>query len=151
MAQVKPIPDGYHTITPSITVDGAEELIAFLQKVFDAKVESSLKRPDGKVMHAEVKIGNSKVMLGDTCQSMMNPMPSNLYVYVQDVDATYRKALDAGATSMMEPTDMFWGDRMCSVTDRFGNHWSIATHVEDVPLNEIERRAQEFARQFSNG
>ncbi len=145
---VKPKPDGTHTITPYLSLENADAFLAFVQKAFGAAEPRALRRPDGKVMHAEVKIGDSTIMVGECCQEM-GAMPSGLYLYVEDTDATYKQALEAGATTVMEPTDMFWGDRMASVKDPCGNMWSIATHVEDVAPDEINRRAQAFMAQFA--
>ena len=147
-AKVKPIPDGYHTVTPMIVVEGADKVIRFLEKVFDAKELGRVSRPDGKIGHAEVKVGDSKVMISEAGGSKdCVATPANLYVYVKDVDAAYKRALKAGASKMMEPADMFWGDRWGAVRDAAGNSWSIATHVEDVTPAEIEKRA---AAAFAN-
>ncbi len=141
-AKVKAIPDGYGTVTPMIVVEGADKVVGFLKKVFDAEELHRLKRPDGKIGHAEVRIGDSKVMIGEAGGSKdCVATPANLYVYVKDVDATYKRALKAGATKAMEPADMFWGDRYGAVRDHGGNTWGIATHVEDVSPAEIEKRA----------
>ncbi|MEW6691795.1 MAG: VOC family protein [Pseudomonadota bacterium] len=143
---VKPVPDGYHTVTPSLSVRGAAGLIEFMQQAFDAEVQDCLMRPDGAVGHATLKIGDSIVMLGEV-MGEWPPMPASLYLYVDDVDATYRRALKAGAASVMEPADMFWGDRHSGVRDAWGNVWLLATHVEDVPGPEINRRAEAFFAQ----
>jgi PhnB protein len=148
MAQVNMIPDGYHTITPYITVPDAPGLIAFLGDLFGARQTERHDLPDGKVMHAEVRVGDSVLMISDACEQM-GPSPANLYVYVQDVDALHRKAMDAGCSSVMAPADMFWGDRFASVKDRWGNTWNIATHIEDVPSHEITARAQAFSEQIA--
>ena len=147
-AKVKAIPDGYHTVTPMIVVEGADKVIKFLNKAFDAKELGRASRPDGKIGHAEVRIGDSKVMISEAGGSKdCVATPANLYVYVKDVDATFRRALKAGATKVMEPADMFWGDRWGAVKDQGGNSWSIATHVEDVSPAEINKRA---AAAFAN-
>jgi PhnB protein len=135
----KPIPDGFHTVTPALVVDGAAKLIDFLKAVFGAEELRRMRGPGNTVMHAEVRIGDSIVMLGDAAHEPR--MPGRLYVYLRDVDAAYRRALEAGATSLTEPTDMFYGDRAARVRDPFGNVWGIATHVEDVPAEELARRA----------
>ena len=137
---VKPIPDGYHTVTPYLTVTGVANLLEFLKQAFDATVVECMKRPDGTVMHAEARIGDSIVMMGEA-QGDWKPKPSNLYVYVKDVDAVYRQALRAGATSLREPANQFYGDRSGGVQDASGNQWWIATHVEDVAKDEMARRA----------
>ena len=137
---VKPIPDGYHTITPYLIVQGVRELLDFLQAVFDAEVGDCLEGEDDKVNHAEVQIGDSKMMLGEA-RPDWPAQPGSLYLYLPDVDSTYQKALDAGATSVMEPADQFYGDRNAGVKDAQGNVWWLATHIEDVPPEELQRRA----------
>jgi len=143
---VKAIPNGYHTVTPYLIVEGAQKLIDFLKQGFGAKESFSMPGPDGKIGHAEVKIGNSMVMLADA-NPRWKPTKTMLYLYVEDVDAVYKKAVAAGGKSVMEPTNQFYGDRSAGVEDAFGNHWGIATHVEDVPMDELERRAQAFQKQ----
>ena len=142
---VKPIPDGYHTATPYLVVEGASMLIDFLKQAFKATEIYRLTRPDGKVGHAEVRIGDSVVMLGDM-GGKWKSMPSSIYLYVPDTDEAYKQALGAGAISLMEPADQFYGDRSAGVRDPFGNHWFLATHVEDVPAEELVRREQEFLK-----
>jgi len=140
---VKPIPDGYHSITPFLIVPGAAKLLDFLQQAFEAQELHRMPRPDGTIMHAEVRIGDSLVMMGEPmgdCQ----PMFGSLYLYVHDVDAVYKRALQAGATSTSEPADQFYGDRSAGIKDPVGNQWWIATHKEDVPPGEIARRAKAF-------
>ena len=137
---VKTIPEGYHTVTPFLTVKGAAALIEFMEKVFDARVKERILTPDGAIAHAEVKIGDSVIMLGEPMGDNCKEMPGALYLYLDDADATYKRAMGAGATSMMEPTDQFWGDRQGTVRDRFGNIWHMATRVEDVPAEELQRR-----------
>lgn len=141
---VNPIPEGYHTVTPYVMVQGAAKLIDFLKIAFDATEVERMASPDGTIMHAEVQIGDSKVMITDATMDW-KPMPASFYVYVADTDAMYRRALQAGATSTMEPEDKFYGDRNAGVRDSFGNMWWIATHKEDVSLEEIERRARSMA------
>ncbi len=138
----KPIPEGYHTVTPYLVVQRAAQLIDFLKEAFDAEETERLTRPDGTVSHAEVRIGNSIVMMGEPMEPT-DAQPGHLYVYVADTDATYRRAIKAGADSLLEPTDQFYGDRNAGVKDAFGNVWWIATHVEDVPPDELKRRAEE--------
>jgi len=140
---VKPIPDGYHSVQPYLMVKGAKGLLEFVKNVFDATEIENVSGPAGTVMHAEVKIGDSIVMMADA-QGPWQPTTAALYVYVKDVDATYKKALAAGATSSMEPADQFYGDRQGGVKDALGNFWWIATRIEDVPRDEIARRAQEY-------
>jgi len=138
---VKPIPDGYHTLTPFIVVEGAAGLIDFLKQAFGAQELHRMAGPDGKVMHAEVKIGDSIVMMGEP-HGKSELQSANIYMYVNDTDATYKSAMEAGATSIMEPVDQFYGDRSAGVKDSYGNHWWIATHQEDVSSEEIQKRAQ---------
>ena len=140
MSKVKPIPKGYHTVTPYLLVKGAAKQIVFLKKAFGAKVNEQMDGPGGKVMHASLRVGDSMVMLGET-PSKWKPMPAMIYLYVEDVDATYRRALRAGAKSIMKPHNQFWGDRYGSVKDAHGNQWWIATHIENVSPAEIKRRA----------
>ena len=139
---VKPIPEGYHTVTPLLSVKGAARLIDFMKKAFGATEVYRFPAPDGSVMHAELKIGDSVVMLGEAMEDC-SPMPVTFYVYVQDADATYREALDAGGESLEGPTDRFWGDRVASIKDFAGNKWMIATHVEEVDADELARRARQ--------
>jgi uncharacterized glyoxalase superfamily protein PhnB len=138
---VKPIPEGYHSVTPYLVVPGAAKLLDFLKQAFDAQeLYRPMQRPDGTIMHAEVRIGDSVVMMGEP-MDQSTPMPAQLYLYVHDADAVYRRALQAGATSLMEPADQFYGDRNAGVQDPVGNRWWIATHKEDVSPEEIVRRA----------
>jgi uncharacterized glyoxalase superfamily protein PhnB len=139
---VKPIPDGYHTVTPYIVCDGADKVIEFVESAFGASVKECMRRPDGRVAHAEVRIGDSMVMLGDAPPGRP-PSPGMLYVYVPDTDTTYAKAIAAGGKSIMAPATQFYGDRNAGVTDPCGNQWWIGTHVEDVPPAEMERRSKE--------
>ncbi len=139
---VKPIPEGYHTVTPLVSVKGAARLIDFMKKAFGATEVYRFPAPDGSVMHAELKIGNSVMMLGEPMEGS-SPMPGTFYVYVEDADATYRAALDAGGESLEGPSDRFWGDRVASIKDFAGNNWMIATHVEEVDSDELTRRARQ--------
>lgn len=142
---VKPIPEGYHSVTPFLVVPDVPRLIDFLKQAFDATEMFRIPQPDGSVMHAEVRIGDSIVMMGEA-MGEFQPMPASMYLYVNDADATYQRALQAGASSAMEPTDQFWGDRQAGVVDPAGNRWWIATHQEDVPPEELGRRAEAFMR-----
>jgi PhnB protein len=137
---VKPIPDGYHTVTPYLTIRDVPRLIEFVQQAFGATEILRMPGPDGAVVHAEVAIGDSRVMMGEANASSP-PMPGNIHLYVVDADALYHLALQAGATSLREPTDMFYGDRMAGVRDPVGNYWWIATHKEDLPPAELARRS----------
>lgn len=147
---VKPIPDGFHTVTPYLIVSGVAKLIDFMKQSFEAKEIERMARADGTVMHAEVRIGDSVIMMGEP-MGEYQPMPSSLYLYVNDTDATYKRALEAGGTSVKEPANQFYGDRSASVKDPTGNLWGIATHIEDVSPEEMARRAEAFAKQKSQG
>lgn len=138
---VKAIPDGYHSVTPYLVVPGAGKLIDFLKQAFAAQEIERMARPDGAIGHAEVKIGDSIIMMSDA-GGEWQPMRGAMYLYVSDVDATYKNALQAGATSTMEPTDQFYGDRSAGVKDPTGNQWWIATHKEDLSREELMKRAQ---------
>lgn len=147
---VKPVPEGFHTVTPYLALSGVARLIDFLKEAFDATEMHRTTRPDGTVMHAQVKIGDSPIMMGE----VMGEFPAKtaaLYLYVPDADALYKRALAAGAVSIMEPMDMFYGDRNGGVRDFAGNEWWIATHIEDVPPGELERRAEEAMKQRRRG
>jgi PhnB protein len=135
---VKPIPEGYHTVTPFVSVKGAAKLIDFLKQAFGAQEIMRMPGPNGQVIHAELTIGNSRLMVDDPRQG--EPTRSSFYLYVDDADATYQRALKAGAASVREPTDEFYGDRAAIVRDAFGNTWSVATHKEDVSPQEMSRR-----------
>ncbi len=147
---VKPIPDGYHSLTPYLVVQGVAKLIDFLKQAFEAKEVHRMSRPDGTIMHAEVRIGDSVVMMGEA-MGEFKPMPAMIYLYVNDADAVYQRALQAGATSMMEPADQFYGDRNGGVKDPCGNQWWIATHKEDVPPEELAKRAEAAMKKQHRG
>jgi PhnB protein len=145
----QPIPEGYHTATPYLAVDDAAEAIEYYTKAFGAKERVRMETPDGKIGHAEIDIGDSLVMLSDPFPHASTRPPKELggtsvsvFLYVEDVDAFVKRAVEAGATVTMEVADQFWGDRFGSVTDPFGHLWSIATHVEDVPPEEMAERAK---------
>ncbi len=137
---IKPIPEGYHSVTPYLVVQGVARLIDFLTQAFDAEEVHRTADATGTVRHAEIKIGDSHVMLGESSGAWA-AMPCAMYLYVRNVDATYKQAIKAGATSLGEPADQFYGDRSAGVKDFAGNIWWIATHVEDVSNEEIGRRA----------
>jgi PhnB protein len=152
---VKPIPDGYHAVTPSITVKSAAKAIEFYKKAFGATEVVRMGEGD-RVMHAEIKIGDSHIMLGDEAPGRPTSAPTtiggttgSIMLYVPDVDRTYKAALDAGAKSEMAPDNMFWGDRFASVVDPFGHSWSIATHVEDVAPDEMKQRSDAWMAQMA--
>lgn len=130
---VKPIPDGFHTVTPYLIVDDVPRLIEFLKQALDAQEIHRSTRPDGTVNHATVKIGDSMVMMGQA-QADYPPMPCMLYLYVPDADASYQQALRAGATSVREVRDEAYGDRSGGVRDFAGNQWWVGTHIKDVPM-----------------
>jgi PhnB protein len=136
---VKPIPEGYTTFTPYFVVEGASDFIEFLKKAFAGQEVFRFPAPGGKLGHAEVRLGSSMVMLADSTPEHA-PTQMNSYLYVPDVDATYKKAVAAGARSQREPANQFYGDRVATVMDRWGNTWSLGTHVEDVSSEEMERR-----------
>jgi PhnB protein len=137
----RPVPDGYHSVTPYLMVIGADRLIEFTKSAFGAEEIMRHPTPEGKVMHAEVKIGDSRIMLAEAC-GKWSPMPAMIHHYVHDADATYLAALEAGATSLQEPTDQFYGDRSAGVKDACGNHWWIATHKEDLSPEEMQKRME---------
>ena len=142
---VKPVPEGYHTATPYLIVPGVAKVIDFLKRTFEAEeIHERTSRADGTIMHAEVRIGDSPIMLGEP-MGQFQPMPASIYLYVADTDACYQRALKAGAASLMEPADQFYGDRNAGVRDPVGNVWWIGTHIEDVAPEEIARRASERA------
>jgi PhnB protein len=146
-SKVKPVPEGFHTVTPYLVVDGADKVISFMKEAFGAQpVFEPMMRPDGKVMHAEYKIGNSIVMISDSSERAQ-ATSTMLYLYVPNVDAVYQKALKAGATSLMEPADQFYGDRSGGVKDPAGNSWHIGTHIEDVSPADLKKRAAEVMKQ----
>lgn len=138
---VKAVPDGFHTVTPYLTIQGVPKLLDFLKRGLGAEVIQEMKAPDGSVMHAQARIGDSIIMMGEA-GGQWPPMPSNLYLYVPDVDALYRRALAAGGTSIRELTDEFYGDRVGGVKDPVGNNWWIATRKEDLSPEDMARRAE---------
>jgi len=147
MANVKPIPEGYHTITPSLICRGAADAIEFYKKAFGAVERGRMSNPDGKVGHAELQIGNSIFFISDEMPQMGAVAPTAmggfyLFLYVEDVDTVFNRAVAAGAQSTMPVQDMFWGDRYGKLTDPFGYQWGVGTHIEDVTPGEIERRAK---------
>ena len=147
---VRPIPEGYHSITPQITCRDAARAIDFYKEVFGATEVARSASPDGKIMHAELKIGDSRIMLNDEFPGMCSaPAPtathsSYLFLYLEDVDSVYNRAVSAGSRVDMPLDNMFWGDRYGKITDPFGHQWGVATHVEDVSFEEMERRSKEM-------
>jgi PhnB protein len=150
MATVKPIPDGYPQVTPYLCINGASDAIEYYSKVFDAKERMRMPAPDGKIGHAELQIGESVIMLADEFPEMgaLSPTtiggtPVTISVYVQDVDDVFKRAVDGGAKSLRAVENQFYGDRSGQFEDPFGHHWSVASHVEDVPPDEMAKRAAE--------
>tara|TARA_R110002095_G_scaffold201208_2_gene181930 strand:- start:7160 stop:7639 length:480 start_codon:yes stop_codon:yes gene_type:complete len=146
---VKAIPDGMHSVTPHLVCAGAAEAITFYEKAFGAVEQMRLPGPDGKLVHACVQIGDSRIMLvdeNDSCGTLgpksLKGSPVFLHLQVEDVDATFKQAVAAGAKIMMPVTDMFWGDRYGQVEDPFGHCWSVATHIRDLGLDEIKAGMQ---------
>src|SRR5947209_5365239 len=142
------MPSGHHTVTPYLVVKGAERLMTFITDVLDGTEMVRMQGPDGRLAHAEMRVGDSIVMLADTPASG-EETSSMLHLYVPDSDATYQRAMQAGATSLREPQDEFYGDRMSGVQDSTGIKWYFATHVEDVSEEEMGRRAEQAAREES--
>lgn len=142
---VRFMPEGYRTVSPYLVVRDVSGLIDFLKQVFEAEEMRRTSLPDGRIMHAEVRIGDSVVMMGEGGENQPT-MQSMLHVYLKDTDSVYKRALAAGATSLREPVDEFYGDRTAGVQDAFGNQWWLATHIEDVSDEEMQRRAKAQAR-----
>jgi PhnB protein len=147
MAQ--PIPEGYHSVSAYLAVDDAARAIEYYTQAFGAEERGRMDAPGGKIGHAELQIGDSRIMLSDPFPQASTRPPKELggtsagvFMYVEDVDAVVKQAVDAGATITMEVADQFWGDRFGTITDPFGHVWSIATHVEDVPPEEMAERAK---------
>jgi PhnB protein len=138
------MPEGYHTVTPYLVVMNVPGLIEFLKHSFDAVDREYLTKPDGGVMHAEVLIGDSIIMMGEP-DDESNVRPALLYLYAENIDEVYGKAISAGATSLREPEDQFYGDRTAAVNDAFGNQWWLATHGEDTPPDEMQKRAEQLS------
>lgn len=136
---VKPIPDNYPRVSPYLIVKDVGETMEFAEYVFGAKVKEKMKTPDDSVNHGEVSIGDSVIMMGKATPEYP-PLNAMLYIYVEDTDATYKRAIEKGAISVMEPADQFYGDRNAGVKDKNGISWWIATHVEDVSEEEMQRR-----------
>jgi PhnB protein len=150
----QPIPEGYHSVTPYLVVDDAARAIEFYKKAFSAEEKFRLPMGENRIAHAEIKIGDSIVMLADEFPDMGHLGPKarggttvSLMVYVPDVDSAFKTAISAGATETQPVQDQFWGDRLGTLTDPFGHKWSLATHVEDVPEDELGRRMEEFSSQ----
>lgn len=155
---VKPIPEGYHSVTPYLIINGASEAIEFYKKAFGATELFRFPAPGGKIGHAEIKIGDSPIMLADEYPDMgykgpqsLGGSPITLMIYVEDVDNVFNRAVGAGATVKEAVQDKFYGDRSGSVIDPFGHIWHVATHKEDVSMEEMERRAKAAGTAASGG
>jgi PhnB protein len=156
---VKPIPEGLHTVTPNLTIAGCAKAIDFYKQAFGAQERGRFNAPDGKaVWHAELKIGDSVVFVNDEMEGMTppgpgpgRPSPVRLWLYVPDCDAAFKRAVDGGAKAVRPPADMFWGDRTGAVSDPFGYEWEFATHVKDMTRDEMMRAGEEFARKMAAG
>jgi PhnB protein len=150
MSTVKPIPDGYRTVTPYLTIKGASEALEFYKKAFGAVETARMPGPDGRLMHAEMKIGECVVMMADEfpewgakgSPSSLGGTTGGILLYVPDADAAWNKAVAAGAQVVMPLENAFWGDRYGKLKDPFGHEWSIATHIEDLSPEEMEKRAK---------
>ena len=148
MPDIKPIPDGYPRVSPHLSVVGAAKAIDFYGEVLGATERMRMEAQDGAVAHAEIQIGDSVIMIGDEMPGGNDPSPATvggspvaLFVYVENVDDVFKRAMNAGATSVQEPEDHFYGDRVAMFDDPFGHRWNIATHIEDVAPEEMEKRA----------
>ena len=150
--KVRPIPEGYHTVSPYVVVPDANKALEFYGRAFGAETLAKMPGPDGKsIAHAEFKMGNSILMMGEENPAWGAKSPQTLggspvafWVYVEDADSLFKRAVNAGCTAMQAMQDAFWGDRWGRVKDPFGHEWSFATHVEDVPPEEIPKRQAEF-------
>jgi uncharacterized glyoxalase superfamily protein PhnB len=155
----KPIPEGFHTITAHLVLENAAEAVEFYKRAFGAEEVSRMPAPDGRLMHAEIKLGNSIVMIADDfpewgprrSPQALKGSPVTLHMYVPDADAVFNRAVAAGATASMPPADTFWGDRYSTVTDPFGHVWAIATHQYDYSPEEMNRRFEEMMSQMTQG
>jgi PhnB protein len=154
--KVKPIPEGLHTITPYLVQRDAKRAIDFYKKAFGAETRVTMPGPDGRIMHAELKIGDSVFFLSDEVPEMSPESKSpqsagcvtaSMFLYIPDVDAVFKKAVDAGARVVQPVADMFWGDRFGKVADPFGHHWLLATHKEDLTPQEMQKRQAEWEKQ----
>jgi uncharacterized glyoxalase superfamily protein PhnB len=159
MAAVNPIPQGMHTLTPNLVLRECAKAIEFYKRALGAEEISRHPSPDGKsIWHAHLRVGDSNLFLNDEMPGMSRPAPTakepapvTLWLYVPDADAAYRRAIDAGATSTMEPADMFWGDRCAGVADPYGYQWSFATRKKELTFEEMRRAGEEFARSQQQG
>jgi PhnB protein len=154
MKKVHYIPEGYHTVTPYLIVQGAAEAIEFYKKAFGATEVLRMEMPGNKVGHAEIQIGDSRIMLGDECPQWQSQSPLSykgtpvtICLYIPDVDGMMKQAVDAGAKVIRPLQDQFYGDRTCAVEDPFGHHWHLATHQEDLSPEEIKIRMENWTKQ----
>ncbi len=156
-ASVKPIPEGFHTVTPTLTIKGAAEAIEFYKKALGAQEVMRMSNPDGKIGHAELKIGDSIIFINDEMSmpgcprspQSLGGVTGTLYLYVDDVDAAFQRAVRAGGKATSPVTDMFWGDRHGSFVDPFGHNWSLSTHTRDLSEREMEQGAKAFWAQMA--
>lgn len=150
----KPVPQGYHTVTPSLTFDDAPKAIEWYKRALGAEEVSRAKGPDGKIMHAEIQIGSSRLMLNDAVLGAKSAQsyggsPINLFVYVDDCDPLFQRAVAAGAAVQMPLGDLYWGDRLGQITDPFGYRWTIASRKEDLTEEEIAKRQDTWLKEFA--
>jgi PhnB protein len=152
----KPVPKGFHTVTPSLVVRNAAQAIDFYKKALGAEELMRMATPNGKIGHAELKVGDSIIFLTEESPEMGNKSPqtlggsaSSLYLYVEDVDKAFQRAIDAGGKSTMPVADMFWGDRFGTFSDPYGHNWGLSTHVQDLSEQEIEKAAKDFYAQMA--
>ena len=150
MANVKPVPEGFHTVTPAITVEGCTEAIETWKKAFGAEEITLAYDPSGKkIWHAALRVGDSMIFASDAAPEMGNhASKTKLWLYLDNADAAFKRAVAAGCTATMQPADMFWGDRMGQVVDSWGNAWTIATHVKDLSPAEMKKAQDEFIAQM---
>jgi uncharacterized glyoxalase superfamily protein PhnB len=155
---VRAIPEGYRTVTPYMRIKGVSDAIAFYKKAFGAEERFRMPGPGGGIMHAEIKIGDSFLMMSDEFKewNALSPLSLGgttigLHMYFTDVDAAFKRAVDAGCTAIMPPQNMFWGDRFGKVRDPFGHEWSMATHIEDVPASEMGKRQETAMKEMCPG
>ncbi len=156
--KIKPIPEGYNAVTPYLCVQGAAGAITFYKKAFGAKEVTRMPGPKGTIGHAEIQIGDSRLMLADEFPELnfrsprsIGGTPVNIHLYVEDVDKVVKKAVAAGAKLLRTVTDQFYGDRSGSLEDPFGHVWHVATHVEDIPMKELKKRAAALATSSEKG
>ncbi|HET9253225.1 MAG TPA: VOC family protein [Candidatus Eisenbacteria bacterium] len=154
MAKAKAVPEGYTTVTPSLIQRDCNKAIEFYKRALGAVEVMRMPGPDGKIMHAEIRIGNAVVMMNDEMMGMksaesLGSSPVTFYIYVEDCDQAYQKAIAAGGKEVMPPADMFWGDRMSQFTDPFGYRWSISTHVKDMTPEEMKKGQEEWMKQMA--